>query len=105
MTKLQVEVAEVPGGSIIALRGRFDAAAASRVNDAIENALSPGDEILVDLEGVSFVDSTGLATLVQGMKKARDVAGDLVLCNMTEAVRVVFDLTRLDRAFKITARP
>ncbi len=104
MTNMKIDAVEADGGRVITLSGRFDAFAAPMVDAAIEDNLGPNVEILIDLANVNFIDSTGLATLVQGMKRARSLSGDLVLCNLNDAVRVIFDLTRLDRAFKITAR-
>jgi anti-sigma B factor antagonist len=66
-------------------------------------AASTGAETnaVVDLEGVSFIDSTGLATLVQGMKRCREEQGDLYLVGLRQPIRIIFELTRLDKAFKI----
>jgi anti-sigma B factor antagonist len=47
------------------------------------------------------MDPTALATLVQGMKHARQTGGDLHLCNLRRPVRIIFELTRLDQAFGI----
>lgn len=58
---------------------------------------------MVNLEQVNFVDSTALATLVQGMKRARQQGGDLYLAHLQPPVRMIFELTRLDKAFAIYA--
>ncbi len=55
----------------------------------------------MNLAGVQFVDSTALATLVQGMKRCRQLKGDLRLCGLQQPVRMIFELTRLDKAFEI----
>lgn len=57
------------------------------------------------MTSVSFVDSTALAALVQGMKHSRQQGGDLRLCGLGQSVRIIFELTRLDRAFEIYAKP
>ena len=56
---------------------------------------------MVDLSKVTFIDSTGLATLVKGLRRCRQQSGDLVLCGLQQAVRVIFQVTRLDQAFGI----
>ena len=58
-------------------------------------------QVVVNLAGVNFIDSTGLATLVQGMKHCRQEKGDLRLCGLQQPVRIIFELTRLDKAFEI----
>jgi anti-sigma B factor antagonist len=55
----------------------------------------------VDLEGVTFIDSTALATLVQGLNRCRKLNGDLHLCGLRQQVYMIFELTRLDKAFNI----
>ena len=56
--------------------------------------------VVVDLTRVSLVDSVGVSALVTGMKRAREKAGDLRLVGMPPSVSIIFQLTRLDRAFE-----
>lgn len=88
--------------TILALAGRFDAYEAGPVDRHLQKTLAAGSSsIIVDLAGVDFVDSTALATLVKGMKRCRQHDGDLHLCCLQQPVRVIFELTRLDKVFKI----
>ena len=88
--------------NILELSGRFDNYTAPEVQEALQAATpNPPAHLVVDLEGVSFIDSTGLATLVQGMKRCRQLEGDLHLCGLQPPVRMIFELTRLDKAFEI----
>jgi len=87
---------------ILALEGRFDNYTAPQIRDLILSvAKSDAAQLVVDLKGVTFVDSTALATLVQAMKWCRQQGGDLRLCNLRPEVRMIFELTRLDKAFEI----
>ena len=87
---------------ILALSGRFDTHTAEPVRDWLEQATTnqPAN-IVVNLSDVDFLDSTALSTLVQGMKHSREKDGDLRLCGMQQPVRIIFELTRLDRVFEI----
>lgn len=87
---------------ILELSGRFDAYSSPAAREWIESAseLEPAN-IVVNLTGVQFIDSTALATLVQGMKRCRQLQGDLRLCGLQQPVRMIFELTRLDKAFEI----
>lgn len=89
------------GVRIVTLRGRFDAHEAPQVAAWFNEHLDTPN-LVVNLEGVPFVDSTALATLVQGMKRCRERGGDLALAGMQAPVRVIFELTGLHRAFTIT---
>ena len=88
--------------AVLRLSGRFDAHTAPAVGDWLEKATAaPPAQVVIDLDRVLFVDSTALAVLVRGMKRARQQAGDLYLASLQAPVRVIFELTRLDRAFQI----
>lgn len=91
--------------TVLDLAGRFDAHAAPDVAVVLEQTapVTPA-KVVVNLGGVSFMDSTALATLVQGMKRCRQAGGDLRLCNLQQPVRIIFELTRLDKAFDIYPR-
>ena len=58
-------------------------------------------KVVVNLEKVSYVDSSGLATLVEILKKTRSQGGALGLAGMSEKVKSLFEITKLDRLFKI----
>jgi len=57
--------------------------------------------IVVDLTGVNFIDSSGLAALVQGLRSCREWGGNLCLSNPQRPVRMILELTRLDSAIDI----
>lgn len=90
--------------SVLELSGRFDAYVAPRVAEWLDGPTSvPPARVVVQLSGVPFMDSTALGSLVRGMKAARRHQGDLHLCALQRPVRVVFELTQLDRVFHIFA--
>jgi anti-sigma B factor antagonist len=99
---MELRTRTVNTATVLELSGRFDAHTASDVAAALEKATQVSSaRIVVNLRGVNFLDSTGLATLVQGMKRARQAGGDLRLCELQQPVRIIFELTRLDKAFDI----
>lgn len=59
--------------------------------------------LLVDLQEVRFVDSSGLGALVSGFKNASSRNGNLKLCGLQPQVKSMFELTRLHRVFEIFA--
>ena len=60
-----------------------------------------GGIIHVDLSGVSFMDSSGIATLVEGLQWARGVNGTFTLHHLQETVKDIFILAKLDAVFDI----
>jgi anti-sigma B factor antagonist len=92
----------IDGIEVIALQGRFDVNVASTVRKRIDDITSKKPALLVvNLEEVNFLDSTGLATLVQGQKQAQALNGKMNLCGLRQSVRIIFELTRLDSFFEI----
>ena len=58
--------------------------------------------LIIDLVKVPYMDSSGVATLVEAMQTARRANTKLVLCGMQEKVRSIFEIARLDMVFTIT---
>ncbi|HEX5690682.1 MAG TPA: STAS domain-containing protein, partial [Roseiflexaceae bacterium] len=86
--------------AVVEISGRFDAHVAPEVKILLERADTPS-QVIVNLSGVNFIDSTALATLVGAMKRCRQKGGDLHLFGLQKPVRIIFELTKLDRAFEL----
>lgn len=87
---------------VLQLKGRFDAHEVEPVNAWLMEQTTAGNvKMIVNLEGVNFIDSTALSTLVRGLKLCRERNGDLHVCSLQQPVRVIFELTRLDKAFDV----
>ena len=88
--------------TVLYLGGRFDAYETPAVVEWLQStAQTDPAYILVNMADVKFIDSTGLATLVQGMKHCRQNNGDLYVCNLQAPVRNIFRLTRLEKAISV----
>ena len=61
----------------------------------------PSQKIVIDLEKVGYVDSSGLATLVEILKKSKSQGGQLALSGMSDKVKSLFEITKLDKLFSI----
>lgn len=83
---------------------RIDAHNSGELKDAILHIIEQGDtEIIVQLEKVRFIDSSGLGALLSGYKNAAARSGKLALANLQQQVLSMFELTRLNRVFEIYA--
>ena len=85
---------------ILELSGRFDAHLAPQVKEWQDRADASAYTV-INLRGVSFIDSAALATLVRGLKRCRQQGGDLRICGMQQPVRIIFEMTKLDKAFEV----
>ena len=57
--------------------------------------------LVINLEHVDYMDSSGLATLVEAMRAAKGADTKMVLCGMNDKVRAIFEIARLHHFFTI----
>lgn len=99
---LGLDVTERDGWAVLAVRGEVDVYTAPRFRERLIELVSQGHHrIVVDLEGVDFLDSTGLGVLVGGLKRLRSHDGDLVLVCTQSRILKVFEITGLTKVFTI----
>lgn len=98
---LEVETRQADNGiTVVAPTGRLDVAGAPTLKEAISEVVKNGPpRIVIDMEGVSFVDSTGLGSVISALKQIRGSQGELRLAAPNQQARVVLELTTLDRVF------
>lgn len=90
--------------AILDLHGRFDAHVAPQVSLRVQQAVADNlKHIVVNMDRVNFIDSLALAILAKESKSCRQIGGDLRICNLQQPVKIIFELTRLDRALSIFA--
>ena len=86
---------------IVQPSGMLDGIKANQLRSEISNIVSNGvDIVLIDLEDVKFIDSSGLGALVSAMKMVKTAGGKLFICSLNEQVKIIFELTRMDRIFE-----
>jgi len=91
------------GRAVVALRGELDLADATAVAAALAAVTAREPQIIVDLAGLEFIDSSGVAALARGRRQARQAGGDLVLAAPQQKVMRVLAITRLTDAFSVYA--
>ena len=82
--------------------GRMDLQGGNALSEQISSIVPNSEQLwVIDLAKVDFMDSSGLVSLVKGLKTARQYSCRLVLCSVTAPVRLVLELTHLDSVFAI----
>ncbi|MGH9022876.1 MAG: STAS domain-containing protein [Acidimicrobiia bacterium] len=100
---LTLEVKDRDGIGILEVSGEVDLYTVPQLREALTEMAQRWKRFAVDLDGVSFIDSTGLGVLVGGLKRARDGGGDLeLICSQAQILRV-FEITGLTSVFSIHA--
>jgi anti-sigma B factor antagonist len=93
---------EAGGGSRISLRGELDLGSAPQLERALADA---GEGALLDLRGLTFMDSTGLHTLLNQSEYARVNRHNLAVVRGTDAIERLLKLTRVDEVLVLVDDP
>jgi len=99
---MEIDVTQSSGVAIVAPSGDLDMATVQDVRRALAGLLDRGQSrLLVDLDDVGYIDSSGIGALIGAMKQARAAGGDVRLCALQDDVRAIFEITRLAQAMSI----
>ena len=99
---LSLETRTADGRTVIVVGGEIDVYTAPKLRDKITELVNVGNhELLVDLEAVEFLDSTGLGVLVGGLKKVRAQDGTMALICSQDRLLKIFRITGLAKVFVI----
>jgi anti-sigma B factor antagonist len=99
---LRLEVSEQGGWSVVEVGGEIDVATAPRLREQLIALV--GDQryhIVVSLEAVDFIDSTGLGVLISGLKRVRTHDGRFALVCTEPRILKVFEITGLLAVFDV----
>lgn len=96
-------IKEEQGKIVIALEGDIDLENAGEVRKALLANLKQKKDLLIDLSAVTYIDSSGIASLVEGLQVARKQKNELSLVSVSPRARRVLELARLDKVFTIHA--
>src|SRR5438093_5457738 len=99
---LELESTQRNGVAVLTLRGEIDVYTAPRMRQAIVDLVDAGSlTVVIDMDKVDFLDSTGLGVLVEGLKRVRTRGGNLSIVITQDKILKIFDITGLNKAFPI----
>jgi anti-sigma B factor antagonist len=102
----ELETRRQGGRAHLVLTGELDLDSAPSLLTAVVAELESGaDDIVVDLVRLSFIDSSGLGTLVGCWRRAKNAGAKLAVANPNEDVRATLEITGLDQILPITNEP
>ena len=103
MASIDVSSSRCPGYVVVALRGELDKSHAAWLARALSAAVAPGSRVIVDLEGLAFIDCSGLSAVVSAWRQARQAGGDLRLAAPQQPVLRLLALTDLTGLLPVLA--
>jgi anti-anti-sigma factor len=90
------------GVHVIEPNGILDGTQTAPFRQQVDAALERGTKmLLIDLKDITFVDSSGLGVLVACLKNARTAGCKMYVCSINDQIRMLFELTSMDRVFEI----
>ncbi len=98
---MEIKKRNEAGHSIISLIGEVDLHYSPRAREEILNTLKDKQNVLIDLSDVSYIDSSGIASLVEGYQLSKKAGQSFGLLNISNAAMQVLKLARLDSVFPI----
>jgi len=99
---MKIEIKDYQGIKVIALSGEIDMYTSPALREEMMGLINKRvTPLLVDLNGVSYIDSSGIATFVEGLKRMMAYGGRLKLIGLLEGVKEIFNFSKLDRVFEI----
>ena len=105
MKKEPASSGTTPGQSrfnVLSLKGEIDLHVSPSITASLNERIDKKPErLVVDLSDVSYIDSAGLAALIQAMQKVEGYGGKFMLAGLQETVRSIFEISRLDQVFQI----
>ncbi|MBD3295906.1 MAG: anti-sigma factor antagonist [Candidatus Omnitrophica bacterium] len=100
---MQISVEEKNGVSIFRVNGDIDINSSPDVKKSFDEAIrNKKDKIVINLSEVNYVDSSGLATLVEILKNIRPFGGKMKITNLSSKVKGLFEITKLDKLFDLS---
>jgi anti-sigma B factor antagonist len=99
---IEIEVRNRDGSTVVAARGEVDVATAPALRDGLDEALDHDiGTVVVDLTGVTFIDSTGLGVLIGARRRCMEAGRELRVVVVEPRILKVFEITGLTELFTI----
>jgi len=98
---MELSIVEEGDIAVVTLKGDLDLEHSSRMRQNLLDILGKARAVIVDLAGVTMIDSSGIASLLEGFQEARKKGKDFVLVAPGDPVIRVLKLARLDKVFQI----
>jgi anti-sigma B factor antagonist len=96
---MEIKLSESNGIAVAAIEGEINISTSPQLKKEMEKVSNP--KLVINLSKVNYVDSSGLATLVEILKKTRSRGGAMYLTHLSDKVRSLFEITKLDKLFGI----
>ncbi len=102
MGELTATLNELDRVSVISIEGDLDGNVAEQLSAVVSEAIaSDPDRLVLDLAGLGFMNSSGIAAVVGILRQARAAGVELAACGLSDHYRHIFQITRLDQEIAV----
>lgn len=100
---MQISSRRVDNATIVSVSGDIDLSNSPEVRKTLLHEVRDNrrPRVVLNLSGVGYIDSSGVASLVEGLKASRDIGSRFILVGLTGAAREVLQLSRLMKVFEV----
>ena len=100
---MQISIRRVDNTAIVVVSGDIDLASSPEVRKALLHEVRDNrrPRVVLNLSEVRYIDSSGVASLVEGLKASRDIGSRFILVGLSGPAREVLQLSRLVKVFEI----
>jgi anti-sigma B factor antagonist len=98
---MKYEILEKQGASIVVFTGEIDLESSPAARETLLKCFEHTGNVIVDLSDVSYIDSSGVASLVEALQAAKKQGSQFALAAVSEPTRRVLELARLDKVFTL----
>jgi anti-sigma B factor antagonist len=99
---MTTDIREHKGVKVVAISGEIDMASSPALRKDLMGLIgSKVPVLMVDFSGVSYIDSSGIATFVEGLKAMMPYGGKLKFLGVPEKIQEIFSFSKLDKVFEI----
>jgi len=92
----------IPEPNVLVLEGEIDLHESPRVKEGVRQLLEDNPpRVFVDFSHVTYIDSSGMAVLIEAMQRVNAYGGKLALFGIHDAVESIFHIAQLDQVFRI----
>lgn len=99
---MNIEVSDYNGKKMITLSGEIDMYSSPVLREKLLDLIKRKiPTLIVDFKGVSYIDSSGIATFVEGLKGMKSYGGRLQFFGLPQGIMEIFSFSKLDRVFEI----
>lgn len=99
---MNIHIGDYRGGKVVAISGEIDMYSSPELREQMMNLIGQRiSNMLIDFRQVSYIDSSGIATFVEGLKSMKNYGGRLRFFGIPQGIMEIFRFSKLDRVFEI----